>query len=85
MSFPKILVQTWVMDSADLCEVGEYLGYDWSCVAQEIQEKEFYPMDGEGVLDISRGVEVENSPILTHIISSIFENYPDVNEIVIAS
>lgn len=84
MAFPDVLTQRWTMENADLCRVGEHLGFGWNNVCDEISKAGFYAEDGDGTFNAYRGDETGNE-MIDQIMAAIFEENPTVNEIQISN
>lgn len=87
MTFPQVLKQVWFMESSDVNVVGEHLGYKWNKVCDEVSRAGFYAEDGDGTLTVSRTIDNDYSSneVINKIMTAIFENYPQVNEISISN
>lgn len=85
MSFPNVVKSIYSMDNSDINVVGEYLGYDWNEICDEISSEGFYGQDGTGCFYISRSSKNEyaDSKILNEIFVEIFKHNPTVNEITV--
>ncbi len=81
MAFPDVMVPG-VVKTAGLNIVGEYLGYDWNQVWEEVRNEEFYGEDGGGI-SVTRDPshKYTNSEVLNHIVKEIFENNPKLQRL----
>lgn len=80
--FPDVLQAIYSMDNADICRVGEHLGYDWNQVCDEIGKAGCYAEDGDGAFTIHRHRDNDyyDNKILNEIFVAIFDHYKDVKK-----
>lgn len=86
MSFPNVVKSIYTMKNSDINVVGEYLGYEWNKVCDEISKAGFYAEDGEGAFEIRRNHKNQysnESQIINKIFVEIFNQNPKVHNITI--
>lgn len=82
MTFPQVISFEPTMYDYGLNEVGEYLGYDWDQICNEIDDAELYAQDGGGSFTISKSYSGP-SAILNEIVKAIFNNNPNIASITV--
>lgn len=87
MTFPEVVCSIYSIHNSDINIVGEYLGYDWNQICEEIQEEGFYAEDGDGAFTISFSPKNDyaKSKVLNDILIAIFEHYPHVKKLQIVN
>jgi hypothetical protein len=86
--FPAVVETKFVMNNSGFCVAGEYLGYEWNHVCDEISNSDLYAQDGDGSINIRRKKDPKkytDNVVMRAIIVAIFEHYPDVKEIMIVN
>lgn len=79
MSFPNVVKQVYSLENSGLNVIGEYLGYEWNQISEEVSKVGFYAEDGDGAFTVhlQKNGKYSGSEILDEIIQAIFANYPE--------